>query len=116
MQKNKSVGLFRPGSLTKRSESDIKAYAKSATARKASARLREHMRLHGPEPSEEDLAENPVLTDEELRRMYRPIKTPVTVRLDADVLAWLRSKGGAYQTHMNELLREMMKRELRARR
>lgn len=112
MQKNKSVALSRPGSPTRKSERDIKAYAKSPPARKASAQLREHMRLRGPEPSAEDLAENPVLTDDELRRMYRPLKTPVTVRLDADVLAWLRSKGGAYQTRMNELLREMMEREL----
>ncbi|MBV9156836.1 MAG: BrnA antitoxin family protein [Acidobacteriaceae bacterium] len=74
------------------------------------------MRTHGSEPSPEDLSESPVLTDEELRRMYRPLKTPVTVRLDADVLAWLRSKGGAYQTRMNELLREIMEHDLRRRR
>ena len=26
-------------------------------------------------------------------KYYRPIKTPVSVRIDNDVLAWLRSKG-----------------------
>lgn len=116
MRKNKSVALSRPGSLTRKSEKDIKAYASSPEAKQASARLREHMRLRGSEPLAEDLAENPVLTNEELGRMYRPLKMSVTVRLDADVLAWLRSKGGPYQTRMNELLREVMERELSSRR
>ena len=100
----------------RKSASDIRAYANSPAAKQASTRLREHMRDRGSEPSPEDLAENPVLADAELRRMYRPLKRPVTVRLDADVLAWLRSKGGAYQTRMNKLLREMMERDLRRRR
>ena len=115
MQKNKAVESSPPGSLTRKSASDIRAYAKSPAAKQASKRLRQHMRDHGSEPSSEDLTENPVLADEELRRMYRPRKMAVTVRLDADVLAWLRSKGGAYQTRMNKLLREMMERDLRRR-
>lgn len=41
-------------------------------------------------------------------KFYRPIKEPVTLRLDADVLAWLKSKGPGYQTRINALLREAM--------
>jgi len=41
-------------------------------------------------------------------KFYRPIKQPVTLRLDADVLAWLRSQGKGYQTRINELLRSAM--------
>lgn len=41
-------------------------------------------------------------------RFYRPIKEPVTLRLDADVLAWLRSEGPGYQTRVNALLRAAM--------
>jgi len=41
-------------------------------------------------------------------KFYRPIKEPVTLRLDADVLAWLKSKGPGYQTRFNALLREAM--------
>ena len=41
-------------------------------------------------------------------KFYRPIKKPVTVRLDADVLAWLRSQGPGYQTRINGLLRTAM--------
>jgi len=41
-------------------------------------------------------------------RFYRPIKRSVTVRLDADVLAWLKSSGRGYQTRLNQLLRRAM--------
>jgi uncharacterized protein (DUF4415 family) len=41
-------------------------------------------------------------------RFYRPVKQPVTLRLDADVLAWLRSHGPGYQTRINRLLRSIM--------
>jgi uncharacterized protein (DUF4415 family) len=32
-------------------------------------------------------------------------KQPVTLRLDADVLAWFKSSGRGYQTRMNAVLR-----------
>ena len=41
-------------------------------------------------------------------KFYRPIKEPVTIRLDADVLAWLKSQGRGYQTRINFLLRRAM--------
>ena len=41
-------------------------------------------------------------------RFYRPIKESLTIRLDADVLAWLRSNGKGYQTRINTILREAM--------
>ena len=43
---------------------------------------------------------------------YRPVKQQLTVRLDADVLAWLRSAGKGYQTKLNEILRRAMLREI----
>ena len=45
-------------------------------------------------------------------RFYRPIKTAITVRLDADVLAWLRSQGKGYQTRINQSLRREMITEI----
>lgn len=42
---------------------------------------------------------------------FRPVKEQVTVRLDADVLAWLRAGGRGYQTRLNEVLRAAMLRE-----
>jgi uncharacterized protein (DUF4415 family) len=41
-------------------------------------------------------------------KFYRPIKRPVTIRVDADVLAWLKGQGRGYQTRINKLLREAM--------
>jgi uncharacterized protein (DUF4415 family) len=41
-------------------------------------------------------------------KFYRPIKKPLTIRLDADVLAWLKGQGKGYQTRINALLRSSM--------
>ncbi len=41
-------------------------------------------------------------------KFYRPIKKPLTIRLDADVLAWLKGQGSGYQTRINALLRSAM--------
>jgi uncharacterized protein (DUF4415 family) len=45
--------------------------------------------------------------------LYRPIKKPVTLRLDADVLAWFKKSGRGYQTRINRALRELMKGEIK---
>ena len=44
---------------------------------------------------------------------YRPLKKPVTLRLDADVLAWFKKDGRRYQTRINKALRKVMEREMR---
>jgi uncharacterized protein (DUF4415 family) len=41
---------------------------------------------------------------------YRPIKQLVSLRIDADVLAWFRARGKKYQTYMNQVLRREMAR------
>ena len=41
-------------------------------------------------------------------QFYKPIKKPVTLRLDADVLAWFRIQGRGYQTRINRALRGLM--------
>jgi len=41
-------------------------------------------------------------------KFYRPIKRSLTIRVDADVLAWLRAQGKGYQTRINGLLRDEM--------
>jgi uncharacterized protein (DUF4415 family) len=43
--------------------------------------------------------------------LYRPIKKPVTLRLDADVIAWFKRSGRGYQTRINRSLRKMMEEE-----
>ena len=39
---------------------------------------------------------------------YKPIKQATTVRIDADVLQWLKSNGKGYQTRINSILRNAM--------
>ena len=41
-------------------------------------------------------------------KFFRPMKQAVTLRIDADVLVWLKSKGKGYQTRINQLLRAAM--------
>ncbi len=40
--------------------------------------------------------------------LYRPLKEMTTIRIDADILAWLRSQGKGYQTKINAILRREM--------
>lgn len=44
----------------------------------------------------------------EIGKFYRPAKKPVTMRLDSDVIAWLKADGRGYQTKANWLLRHAM--------
>ena len=41
-------------------------------------------------------------------RFYRPVKQVVTIRLDADVVAWFKTQDRKYQTAVNRALREYM--------
>jgi uncharacterized protein (DUF4415 family) len=49
----------------------------------------------------------------ELAGLYKPLKKPVTLRLDADVLAWLKKQGRGYQTRINRALRKLMMEDRR---
>lgn len=79
-------------------------------------RKRELRELAGRPDSEIDCSDMPPL-DESFwanavrNPFYRPVQTRTRVRIDSDVLAWLRSKGRDYQTRMNAILREAMSRE-----
>ncbi len=39
---------------------------------------------------------------------WPPAKEQLTIRLDADVLAWLKANGRGYQTRINRILRTAM--------
>ncbi len=47
-------------------------------------------------------------------KFYRPIKQSITVRLDADVIAWLKSSGRGYQTRTSRMLRSLMEKQHQA--
>ncbi|MBI3679803.1 MAG: BrnA antitoxin family protein [Acidobacteria bacterium] len=44
-------------------------------------------------------------------KYYRPLKTQISVRIDNEVLDWLKSKGRGHLSRINEILREHMSRE-----
>ena len=63
--------------------------------------------------SEIDHSDIPPLTEEFWKnavrgRFYKPTKTSTTVRIDTDVLAWLKSQGKGYQSRINAILRREM--------
>jgi uncharacterized protein (DUF4415 family) len=62
-----------------------------------------------------DTSDIPEITDwsgAQVGRFYRPIKQPVTIRLDADVVAWFKEKAPQYQTAVNKVLRDYMQRHV----
>jgi uncharacterized protein (DUF4415 family) len=78
---------------------------------------RELAKLAARPDSEIDFSDIPELTDKFWRNavrnpFYRPVKKQITLRLDADVIAWLRQQGKGYQTKANALLREIMVKEV----
>jgi uncharacterized protein (DUF4415 family) len=46
-------------------------------------------------------------------KFYRPVKQAVSLRLDTDVVAWLKRPGKGYQTRANHLLRQQMLADMR---
>lgn len=39
---------------------------------------------------------------------WPPAKKQLTIRIDADILTWLRAQGKGYQTRINRILRVLM--------
>jgi uncharacterized protein (DUF4415 family) len=56
-----------------------------------------------------DYSDIPELGDEFFEKaVFVPAKKLVTMRLDADVLVWLKQNGRGYQTRANKILRSVM--------
>lgn len=47
--------------------------------------------------------------------LFKPYKLQVTLRIDADIIAWARREGEGYQSRINAALRQVMMEDLRAR-
>ena len=75
---------------------------------------RQHLDALTSRPNDQiDLSDIPELTNAQLTEMkpaahYRPVKQQITARVDADVLAWLKSQGKGYQSRINAILRREM--------
>jgi uncharacterized protein (DUF4415 family) len=77
----------------------------------ATAQKREIVAIAAKTDATIDFSEIPEMTDwtgAEVGQFYRPAKRPVTMRLDHDVIDWLKSYGRGYQTRANLLLRHAM--------
>lgn len=88
------LDLAHPPALTKAQRAEIKA-------------------LKAKPESALDYSDIPPLTDTFWKNavrnpFYRPKKTSTTVRIDSDVLLWLRSGGKGYQSRINAILRREM--------
>lgn len=92
--KHKRGEVAQPGSLR---EAELNALAQKAD-------------------DEIDYSDIPETTDEQWSdavrgKFYRPLKTQASVRIDADVMEWLKRPGKGYQTRLNAILREAMLRD-----
>ncbi len=61
--------------------------------------------------SDIDYSDIPPLGDEFFKKAtvtWPPAKQQLTIRLDADVLNWLKANGRGYQTRINHILRAAM--------
>ena len=59
----------------------------------------------------------PKLTADQIARMkpahpeywkVEPVKVSLSIKIDADILAWFKSRGKGYQTRINKALRDVM--------
>jgi uncharacterized protein (DUF4415 family) len=109
METKPGVESSRREKLVVRSEADILHYLNSAKGK----RERAQAKALGPDPTAKDLREIPELTDAELAgltRLYRPRKERISTFLDVEILEWLKEDGPGYQTRLNEVLRDAMRR------
>jgi uncharacterized protein (DUF4415 family) len=66
--------------------------------------------------SEIDTSEMPEVADwskAQRGEFFRPVKRPLSLRVDADVVDWFQRQGSGYQTRMNSALREYVERNRR---
>ena len=95
-----------------------KSVKRIATDRPLTARQRRKVAAMAAKPDNEiDYSDIPRLSENFWKNavrnpFYRPVKRQLTVRLDADVIAWLRMQGKGYQTRINRLLRAAMLEEV----
>ena len=69
--------------------------------------------LTAMQDSEVDTSDMPPISDwsRAVRgAFYRPMKRPLSLRVDADVIDWFQRQGQGYQTRMNSALREYVER------
>jgi uncharacterized protein (DUF4415 family) len=95
----RTVNLANPPALTKKQKAELGAL---------SARPEGAIDFTDIPPLTEEFWKNAVRG-----KYYKPVKTSTTVRIDSDVLAWLRAQGKGYQSRINAILRRKMLESLK---
>ena len=87
---------------------------KKGNSRPLSQKLRAEARALATMPETAiDTTEMPEITDWSgavRGAFYRPVKKPLSLRIDADVIHWFQRQGQGYQTRINAILREYVDR------
>jgi len=103
--------LSVPGGLVTMNSEDIRN-RKWTDAEKQAMRRASEARAAGLDLPEKEYEDIPRLTPDQLARMVRlrevRRKVPVSVRLDPQVLDWLRAKGDGHLTRINDILTDLM--------
>ena len=111
----RSSGSSRPAGLKRMKSEDIKNRRWTESERRALRRASE-LQAKGDD-SGINLDDIPPLTEAQLSKMVRlrdvQRKVAVSVRLDPQVLAWLKSKGEGHLTRINDILTNLMEAEQR---
>jgi uncharacterized protein (DUF4415 family) len=95
----KTIDLANPLSLSKKQKAELAAVA---------ARPDSEINYSDIPPMSEEFWKSAVRG-----KYYKPIKKSTTVRIDSDVLAWLRAQGKGYQSRINAILRRKMLESLK---
>jgi uncharacterized protein (DUF4415 family) len=85
--------------------------ASSHLKKRSMGRPRKRINLRGLQAEKKKVAG--ALHAMRIADFYKPLKKPVTLRLDADVIAWFKKDGRRYQTRINQALRKVMEKELK---
>jgi len=93
----------------------MKKAASRKLTRKQLAELKSLAALRDATIDTSDAPELPDWSGAKRGLFYRPVKQQLTLRLDADVIAWFRkhtAPGEGYQTRINRALREYVREQV----
>ena len=106
----------QPARLVSRTSEDIKNKKWSEKEKESLRQIAK--RQAAGDDSQIDFSDIPPLTDEQWAGMTRfrdrKPKVPVSFRIDAEVLVWLKSKGDGHLTRINGILTNVMEAEQRS--
>ena len=117
--KKKLSASSQPEKRRRRNGASMRKATKPATTRRLTAtQKRELAALAALTDDQIDTSDIPELPPHAWKnairgKFYRPLKQAISLRLDADVIAWLKTRGKGYQTRANNLLRQHMLADLR---